>query len=1451
MTTTEVIPQRTRAEFRGNKTIHWNHMKQNLEWMAVDWTAQDEPTVLEPGTHYPPKGDLEWAEFWERIHGSGGNSDNELDPEMEYDSDEDEQATTKRTKLDYEFVVRCFGVTADGLSVGATMRGFHPFFYIKAPRDVSWNTVAQRAKFVRWLKRLLQSVPVSFQGVELKPIDISADFIERESGWEKRSDFIGFRGGKQEYFYRIVFKNKRSFTKLGNYLNQNPWQKLPEIRKNEMNIEVFETNVDPMLRMIHEVDIQPAAWVKLEAGDYTATRNPAQNGWSRCNIDVVCQWDKIKPVEKNDIAPLLIGSFDLECTSEDGTFPTPERKGDKIIQIGLTVTQYPEKHAYYKWIGVLGKSADIEDATVVNCRTEADLLMAFRDVILELDLDLLTGYNIWGFDMKYVGVRGGQEMLKMPNKFWDMGKMRGVRAQYEEKRLSSSALGDNDLRMIHIPGRVVFDLMKVIQKDYKLDMYKLDFVAEHFIGLNKVDLTPNELFENYRKNTPQALKEIAVYCVQDCFLCNQLSNKLEVVANNIGMANVCLVPFAWLFTRGQGVKIFSLVAKYCRGEGVCIPVIKYGQYWSRRGYPRDLEESSYEGAIVLVATPGIYMEPIAVMDYGSLYPSSMIAENISHDTLVWFQIQAADGSLLYEWGNHEYDNLPGYKYNLVGFDNIFGEGDKKYKSGKTVCCYAEKESGEKGIIPRILQGLLKARKATRKRAELKKVEVKDGRELVGWLSKNKEGTEYVITNENGKDKDTVFVGEVVNVSDVYNDFQKNVLDGLQLAYKITANSLYGQIGAKTSPINVKELAASTTATGREQLRIARDFTETEYPGAKCVYGDSVTGDTPLILRHKESKYVEIHAISAIGKNEMKWSPYENFRPWDVESHGKDQSYDAGRHYEIWVGDHWAEIRRVIRHKTKKRMFRVWTGRGVVDVTEDHSLLNKQGNQVKPNELKLGETELLSGVPFWEQERGLLMERPLEVEAKTKVEAQEAYLMNLKNGIENVRIEYDESTSSYRVYNLNPLQDNTVLDDVVKKVEYLGYVGEDEYVYDVETSSGKFNAGIGEIVVKNTDSVFVSFMPYIRDVEEQNLEGRDAVKRCIELGVEAADRITEKRLKRPQVLEYEKTFYPFVQLSKKRYVGNLHEFDPDKYKLKSMGIVLKRRDNAHIVKTIYGGMIDCIMEAKNFRMAYEFYQRGVQQLLAGEVELKELVITKTLRGHYKDRTKIAHAVLADRMGERDPGNKPQSNDRIPFIYIETPEPGKGEKILQGDKVEHPDYIRENIDRVRPDYRYYYEHQVKTPSIQLLALALEKLPGYEEGWVEKWEAWCVEKGLEGKKLESKMSELREREAERLLCAEFVQADDARRTLRNQERALVDGAKRTTGQLSMARFIQRPVAPVGLIEPEKNEQAKKKLEYLRKRSQKEWEERKKKEDKKLGGFDSGAKTIQDFFLSKETDT
>jgi len=143
----------------------------------------------------------------------------------------------------------------------------------------------------------------------------------------------------------------------------------------------------------------------------------------------------------------------------------------------------------------------------------------------------------------------------------------------------------------------------------------------------KVDLSPKELFKNFKEGTPDKIKTIAVYCIMDCKLGNDLINKLQVITNNLGMSNVCVVPFSYLFLRGQGIKIFSLVAKFCNEENFLIKDLS----------PDDIGKNSYEGAIVFVPTPGVYFEPVVVMDYNSLYPSSMIAENISHDSIVGYK----------------------------------------------------------------------------------------------------------------------------------------------------------------------------------------------------------------------------------------------------------------------------------------------------------------------------------------------------------------------------------------------------------------------------------------------------------------------------------------------------------------------------------------------------------------------------------------------------------------------------------------------------------------------------------------------------------------------------------------------------------------------------------------------------------------------------------------------
>jgi DNA polymerase elongation subunit (family B) len=316
---------------------------------------------------------------------------------------------------------------------------------------------------------------------------------------------------------------------------------------------------------------------------------------------------------------------------------------------------------------------------------------------------------------------------------------------------------------------------------------------------------------------------------------------------------------------------------------------------------------------------------------------------------------------------------------------------------------------------------------------------------------------------------------------------------------------------------------------------------------------------------------------------------------------------------------------------------------------------------------------------------------------------------------------------------------------IKKMHEIQYQG---YVYDLTTDNHHFAAGIGNIIVHNTDSVFFTFN--LQTPEGVPIRGKDALEITIELAQEAGH-LASSFLKNPHDLEYEKTFMPFCLLSKKRYVGMLYEHDPEKCKRKEMGIVLKRRDNAPIVKDIYGGIIDILMKKKDIKQATEFLKSCLKNIVDEKYPMDKLVITKSLRSGYKNPQQIAHKVLSDRITARDPGNKPSSGDRIPFVYIHHP----SKKALQGEKIETPTYIKEN--NLKIDYSFYITNQIMKPVQQVFALVLEKIWEMQnkKSKIAKFrrDIETLKNTTEPEKFEDKLESMKNKEVKALLFDEFL--------------------------------------------------------------------------------------------------
>jgi len=960
-----------------------------------------------------------------------------------------------------------------------------------------------------------------------------------------------------------------------------------------IKLKLYESNIEPLLRYIHHRELKSVGWICIKKYDYfNTTNNPSNN-----TISIYTDWKNLEYIEDNTIAKFTIASFDIECTSGDGKFPQPTRDEDKVIQIGTTFSEYGSDDCYYRHIITLGSCDKIDGIEVESYDDETNVLLAWTNLIIRTNPDIITGYNIFGFDYKYLEERANK--LGCYTSFSKLGRIKNEISPFITKELKSSALGDNKLKYYAMQGRIQIDVMKVIQRDFKLGSYKLDNVASEFIrekiekvcinnktnttkiftkniyglslgryikiyfndGLSdnsynndakfkviqlnikdsnindiildcltidgildgealelekyqvywcqaKDDISPNDIFR-LQKGTSKDRSIIAFYCIQDCQLVNKLISKLQIITNNISMANVCYVPLSYIFLRGQGVKIYSLVAKKCREESHIIPVIRKN-YNNQQSDKKKSENQGYEGATVFEPVLGVHYEPITVLDYNSLYPNSMIYKGISHECIV---------------KNPKYDNLPGYHYENVSYSNKDGTITK--------CRYAKQINGKIGILCQIIIELLSARSKMRALAD------------------------------NEKDP-----------------FTKKILDANQLALKQTANSLYGQLGAQTSPIYMAELAASTTATGRCMLNAARIFAEIIFP--KIVKS---------ILNGNYDKY-NIKMNLLFDKNIDKLIGNKNI----------------------------IKLKKIIQGEIQERYDYLEIFKNNIDIIDDNKFIDK---------FTSNKNEFIKW--FFDEIIKILKDKKI-----------------------NPCVIYGDTDSIFIKYNITNLDDNVTLTDKI--------------ALDISISLGQL-----------TSKLLYKILPY------------------------------------PQNMIYEKTFHPFIQVSKKRYVGNKYETNPNKFYQVAMGLALKRRDNAPIVKLIVGGIVRSILIDKNPEKAIEFTKKILHDILSCKYPLEKFIITKTLKGNamtdneikienqknkedrvYADRKRIAHVVLADRIANRDPGNKPESNERIPYVYIIT----KNNTKLQGNRIESPDYIKEN--NLQLDYLFYITNQIMKPCIQFLEL-----------------------------------------------------------------------------------------------------------------------------------------------------
>jgi DNA polymerase delta subunit 1 len=654
-------------------------------------------------------------------------------------------------EFDLEYKIYAFGVTDKNKSICVEINEFTPYFYAKIPDHLqkTWNDFKTEQVRLHLRNKLYK----------FKESLIKVSVIQKK-------DLDGFTNEENFNFLKIIVKNEKAFTKCKYILcpgKGRPKVVIPNITSRDIDFKLYEANIEPFIRFCHIQNIKLSGWCEIEK--YTNEDN------SRCQIDVSCKWKNIIPIDVTNPAKIYILSFDIEAYSERGQkaqkniFPDPELESDIITQIGSTLHIYGTNVKAEYCFTVNSKQdkhvKEQENIVTVVCETEKELLQKWIKFIRKLDPDIITGYNINNFDWDYIYKRCKYLEIEIDLQY--LTRLHDYPAKFVTEKLVTNAYGENIFKYMNAPGLLNSDLYTIIKREKKLPSYKLDYVASEYIGDQKDPISPLDLF-NMAQGTAEEIAIIIHYCVKDCTLVIDLILKLCIVTNNIAMANVTWVPIEYIESKGQQIKVHSQLAYEARLNDYLVPTIPYKD-------SSELEdEEKFTGATVQEAEPGAHFEQITGLDFASLYPSIMIANNYSYETIV---------------KGTKYDNIDEVEYKDIIWTEDAGLPQERVEKVRFV-------QNKKGILPIMLEKLWTERKAIKKEMKNVKAQLKEAK-----------------TNE-----------EKAALS-----MQYDVLDGFQLAMKVSMNSIYGFTGANLGRLPEKRIAAATTAEGRRMIQACKEYVE--------------------------------------------------------------------------------------------------------------------------------------------------------------------------------------------------------------------------------------------------------------------------------------------------------------------------------------------------------------------------------------------------------------------------------------------------------------------------------------------------------------------------------------------------------------------------------------------------------------------------------------------------
>lgn len=584
-------------------------------------------------------------------------------------------------------IVHCCGRTAEGKTVRLGIIGYQPYFYARMDRQT--------------FMRVVQTF--NYERAEAKRVPYQRgyqDWWVAETEAVKRRVYQGFRNGKEDSVLKVVCANQTAMRSLIRAVSESGEH------------ELFDVRQDVLCSFFHASGLQPCGWIRVnDTVDIdTGLEPPFAYTTSRCDYDYIVDWKDLEVLPRIDMAPFLVASVDIEAFAPAGAdgnypFPDPEIRSHQASCICLRKRSLLEAadagtYVYFSYRPVDEQRLDVlcaeENLTVDKaasraCASEQDMLAQFLSYFHKMQFDIVIGWNTLNFDMRYIYQRC--KLLGLGAQLRGMGKWEFcTRAGAGENSLpplldvtlSTAGAGHNQFRYWNINGVFQMDELVVVRRDKKYDSYKLGAVAQILLGDQKMDEPPSEIHRK-SQSTPTDLADIVAYCMKDTMLPDQIACKLQSYMKNFMFANMAMVPVTYLLTRGANVKTFSFIFKHVRERGMIV---------SDKSRHFNRIDGKYEGATVLDARKGFYDDPVATLDFKSLYPSIYISQVLDPHAFVEEEEYLAIPGVQYK--RHQWvDRRSGlqFKYHIV-------------TNGHEIGCPA--------VIPEIMEGLWNQRDAAKK-----------------------------------------------------------------------------------------------------------------------------------------------------------------------------------------------------------------------------------------------------------------------------------------------------------------------------------------------------------------------------------------------------------------------------------------------------------------------------------------------------------------------------------------------------------------------------------------------------------------------------------------------------------------------------------------------------------------------------------------------------------------